>query len=102
MKKFRRRIPSKLSAFDTVMDKVADELFPRNNRSKRGGLGGSRGPVKARRQDFALEALEPRVLLSADLSFITTTDHAVSVLFDALSDNIQIVDSTAPTTVLAE
>jgi len=55
-----------------------------------------------RRQAMRLEALEPRLLLSADLSFTTTTDHDVTVLFDVPSDEIRIVDSLVPATILAQ
>src|SRR6266540_4488739 len=100
MMRFRRRTPSMSSTFDTMMDSVMGELFPRNNRPKRPRMGGSRQRPRTKRQDFALELMEPRLLLSADLSFTTSTNHDVTVLSDAPSSNVQIVD-TAANTVLA-
>jgi hypothetical protein len=69
MMKFRRRIPSKASAFETLMDRVVSDLFPRKGRSRHGGLGVSRRPPTTRRQEYSLEAIEPRLLLSADLTY---------------------------------
>ena len=80
------------------MDRVADELFPRF-RGRMRSLGGAGRPAKARRQDFALEVMEPRVLLSADLTFATTTTHDVTVLFDAPLNTLKIVN-TATSAVL--
>lgn len=51
---------------------------------------------------FTLESLEPRIMLSADLVFTTITDHNVTVLFDAVSDEIRIVDTAVPSTILAQ
>ena len=68
MKKYRRDASTKRSAFETAMDRVADELFPRNNRRRMRAIGGAARPAKPRRQDFALEVLEPRLLLSGDIT----------------------------------
>src|SRR6266511_3264266 len=95
MMRFRRRIPSMSSTFDTMMDSVMGELFPRNNRPKRPRMGGSRQRPRTKRQDFALELMEPRLLLSADLSFTTITNHDDTVVSDAPSSNVQIVDTAA-------
>ena len=70
MTKYRRRNPSRLSAFETLLDRVVGEIFPRPKSPKHGGLGRSRA-AKPKRQDFALEAMEPRLLLSADLTYTT-------------------------------
>ena len=97
-----RRTPSRSSTFNTLMDSVMGELFPRNNRPKRRRMGGSERP-RTKRQDFALELMEPRVLLSADLSFTPAaiTNHDVTAGFDAPSSNVQIVDTAANVPVAA-
>jgi outer membrane protein OmpA-like peptidoglycan-associated protein len=51
-----------------------------------------RGSGRGHNEDFALELMEPRVLLSADLSFTTSTNHDVTVRVDA-SSAVQIVDT---------
>jgi outer membrane protein OmpA-like peptidoglycan-associated protein/Ca2+-binding RTX toxin-like protein len=99
MMRFRRRTPSRSSTFDTLMDSVMGELFPRNSRAKRPRMGGSRQRSRTKRQDFALELMEPRLLLSADLSFSTSTHHDVTVRLDGSA--VQIVDTAAPNPVLA-
>src|SRR5262249_28867058 len=101
MMRFRRGNPSRSSTFDTLMDSVMGELFPRNSRAKRPRMGGSRQRPRTKRQDFALEPMEPRLLLSADLSFTTTTNHDVTVRFDG-SSNVQIVDTAANTVLAAQ
>jgi Ca2+-binding RTX toxin-like protein/outer membrane protein OmpA-like peptidoglycan-associated protein len=101
MMRFRRGTPSRSSTFDTMMDSVMGELFPRNSRAKRPGMGGSRQRPRTKRQDFALELMEPRLLLSADLSFTTSTNHDVTVRFDG-SSNVQIVDTAANTVLAAQ
>ncbi len=45
MTKFRRRNPARLSAFETMLDRVVGDMFPRNKRPKIGGLG--RRPAQA-------------------------------------------------------
>src|SRR6266545_2752138 len=95
MMRFRRRTPSMSSTFDTMMDSVMGELFPRNNRPKRSRMGGSRQRPRTKRQDFALELMEPRLLLSADLSFTTITNQDDTVVSDAPAGNVQIVDTAA-------
>ena len=63
------RAPSKRSVLDTLLDKVLGELFPRNARPTGRRHGAPRAPAKSRRQDFALEPIEPRLLMSADLNY---------------------------------
>jgi Ca2+-binding RTX toxin-like protein/outer membrane protein OmpA-like peptidoglycan-associated protein len=95
MMRFRRRTPSMSSTFDTLMDSVMGELFPRNSRAKRPRMGGSRQRSRTKRQDFALELMEPRLLLSADLSLTTITNPDGTAGSDAPAGNVQIVDTAA-------
>src|SRR5262249_8208535 len=60
---------SKRSDLDSILDKVVRDLFGRGDRPKHRRSGAARPPAKRRRQSFALEAIEPRLLLSADLSY---------------------------------
>src|SRR5262249_45688568 len=71
------------------------ELFPRNSRAKRPGMGGSRQRSRTKRQDFALELMEPRLLLSADLSLTAMTNHDPTANSDAPAGDVQIVDTAA-------
>src|SRR6266545_4215999 len=92
MMRFRRRTPSMSSTFDTMMDSVMGELFPRNNRPKRPSMGGSRQRPRTKRQDFALELMEPRVLLSADLNFNLAGHSDVTVLSRDDANSVQYLD----------
>ncbi len=71
MKKARRwdRTSSKRVARESFWEKVLDELFPRADRPERRPHATPRRAAKPRRQSFALEPLEPRLLMSADLSY---------------------------------
>src|SRR5262245_2434481 len=71
MRKARRWIDesSKRSVFDSILEKVMGDLFPGSDRPKRRRSGAVRPAAKRRRQNFALEAIEPRLLLSADISY---------------------------------
>src|SRR5437667_3084855 len=71
MRKARRwdRTPSKRSVLDTLLDKVLGDLYPRSARSPGRRHGAPSAPAKPRRQEFRLEAIEPRLLMSADLSY---------------------------------
>src|SRR5262245_702884 len=60
---------SKRSVFDSILDKVMGDLFSGNDRPKRRPRSAARPAAKPRRQNFALEAIEPRLLLSADISY---------------------------------
>ncbi|MEA2917997.1 MAG: large repetitive protein, partial [Bradyrhizobium sp.] len=68
MREARRWInkASKRSLFDSILDKVVRDLFRGGERPQRQGTGAARSPAKPRRPSFALEIMEPRVLLSAD------------------------------------
>src|SRR5262245_4772753 len=57
------------SDLDSILDKVVRDLFARGDRPKHRRSGAARPPAKRRRQSFALEAIEPRLLLSADLTY---------------------------------
>src|SRR5689334_25172376 len=59
----------KRSAFETLLDKVIREILPgRDSRRRRWGAA-AKPAAKPRRQSFSLEAIEPRLLLSADLTY---------------------------------
>ena len=49
-----------------MLDKVVRDLFLDGGRPKHRRTGAVGTPAKRRRQSFALEAMEPRLLLSAD------------------------------------
>ena len=57
---------SKKSLFDSILDKVVRDLFRGGGRQQRRRTGAVRPPAKLRRPSFALEILEPRLLLSGD------------------------------------
>ncbi|WP_217551270.1 LEPR-XLL domain-containing protein, partial [Pantoea sp. GbtcB22] len=69
---------SKRSVFDSILDKVMGDLFPGGDRSKRRRSGGIRPTKPPRRQSFALEALEPRLLLAADTPFSASQATALT------------------------
>src|SRR4051794_20955015 len=83
----RNRSSSKPALFQSIMEKIAAEespldkvfrtLFPRKSRTSRPSLSGKGS--KARRQGFTLEALEPRLLLSADLTYGNPTSVPGSI-----------------------
>src|SRR4051812_25468135 len=87
MAKYRPGDRSKLAIFETLLDKAISNIVGRSNRAKIREIGVPRRPAKARRQAFALEAIEPRLLLSADpLGTIAT-----GVLTANLSNNSDAV-----------
>jgi len=51
-----------------MLDKVVRDLFRRGDQPQRPRFGALRASAKPRRPSFALELLEPRLLLSADLN----------------------------------
>lgn len=60
----------KRTGLDAVLDKVVREFFAGDNRpQKPRRIGGAGAPKKPQRQSFTLEAIEPRLLLSADLTY---------------------------------
>src|SRR5437762_12416123 len=63
------RTPSKRSVLDALLDKVLGEMYPRSARPSARRHGAPRAPARSRRQDYLLEALEPRLLMSADLHY---------------------------------
>ena len=54
----------KRSLLDSMLDRVVVDLFPSSDWPKRRRSGAVRPAAKPRRQSFALEAIEPRVLMS--------------------------------------
>src|SRR4051812_44273429 len=82
----------KRTVFDTLLDKVVRDLFGGSHRSKPQRLGGRPPQAKSRRQNFSLEAIEPRLLLSADLSYASGnhdfTLKADSATTISLFDNV--------------
>src|SRR6516225_1467171 len=99
---------SKRSALDSVLDKLMRDLFPASDRPKRRRTSALRSRPKRRRQSYALELLEPRLLLSADpgtltggvlTGNLTATNNSVVVALDhsvtpngTANDNGLIVD----------
>src|SRR6516164_4734207 len=81
---------SKRSALDSVLDKLMRDLFPASDRPKRRRTSAMPPRPKRRRQSFVLEAIEPRLLLSATA---TIDPHGVLAV---------VGDSTATTVVLNE
>jgi len=59
----------KRSAFETLLDKVIREILPGRDSRRRHWGGAAKPAAKPRRQSFTLEAIEPRLLLSADLTY---------------------------------
>jgi len=57
------RTPSKRSVLDALLDKVLGEMYPRRARPSARRHGAPRAPARSRRQDYLLEALEPRLLM---------------------------------------
>jgi hypothetical protein len=52
--------------FDSILDKVVCDLFHGGDRPRHQRIGAVKPTSKPRRPSFALEMLEPRLLLSAD------------------------------------
>src|SRR5262249_39361910 len=83
---------SKRSDLDSILDKVVRDLFGRGDRPKHRRSGAARPPAKRRRQSFALEAIEPRLLLSADISYspVAGTDLTLK----AVGSDIKLFDGS--------
>ena len=83
MRKARRwdRTSSKRSARESVWDKWLREFYPRADRPQRRPHDAPRPAAKARRQSFALESLEPRLLMSADLSYTPAASNPTATVF---------------------
>src|SRR5262245_3448848 len=69
------------SDLDSILDKVVRDLFARGDRPKHRRSGAARPPAKRRRQNFALEAIEPRLLLSADISYTPAVSNLTATHF---------------------
>src|SRR5262245_56359528 len=91
------------SDLDSILDKVVRDLFARGDRPKHRRSGAARPPAKRRRQSFALEAIEPRLLLSADLSYTATSAGNLTLRVADVHGNqeLQLVDSRQSSTLLA-
>src|SRR5262245_8490604 len=83
---------SKRCVFDSILDKVVSELFPGGDRPKRRRNGAVRPTKKPRRQSFALEAIEPRLLLSADTPFSASQATALTAGLQGLSSWADTLD----------
>src|SRR5262249_14988574 len=88
---------SKRSDLDSILDKVVRDLFGRGDRPKHRRSGAARPPAKRRRQSFALEAIEPRLLLSADLSYGSPNPLPHEFTLKATSPNtVSLFDNANP------
>ncbi|MGY3658238.1 LEPR-XLL domain-containing protein [Bradyrhizobium sp. USDA 376] len=68
----------KRSVFETLLNKVIREIIPGRDSRRRRRTGSAASSVaKPRRQNFTLEAIEPRLLLSADISYATIPNPSV-------------------------
>ena len=76
---------SKRSVLDLILDKVVHDLRPGSDRPQRRRSGAVRPPAKPRRQSFALEAIEPRLLMSADTPFSASQAAALTAGLQGLS-----------------
>ncbi|MGH6707591.1 MAG: LEPR-XLL domain-containing protein, partial [Bradyrhizobium sp.] len=65
----------KRTVLDAVLDKVVRDLFSVGDRPHTRKIGGAASAKKPRRQNFSLEAIEPRLLLSADISYVNPLAH---------------------------
>src|SRR5262249_11524314 len=83
---------SKRSVFDSILDKVMGDLFPGSDRPKRRRSGAVRPTKKPRRQSFALEAIEPRLLMSADTPFTASQATALTAGLQGLSSWADTLD----------
>src|SRR5271167_1917918 len=97
MKKARRweHTSSKRSIRDSVWDRLLREFYPRADQPERRPHAAPRPAAKARRQSFALEPIEPRLLMSADLSYSGTGPFTLS----ASGNVLNIVDSSTNSNV---
>ena len=74
-----------------MLDKVVRDLFHGGDRPQRRRIGTVRTPAKSRRPNFALEILEPRLLLSADPVTSINDQNQLSVTF-ADADDAVVID----------
>ncbi|WP_050419168.1 LEPR-XLL domain-containing protein [Bradyrhizobium tropiciagri] len=82
---------SKRSPFESLLDKVVRELFPERYKRKPRRGGASRPVAQPRRQTFTLEAMEPRLLLSADISYSSLSVHDFTL--KAVGNTLTLVDT---------
>jgi hypothetical protein len=84
---------SKRSALDSILDKVVRELFPGRDRTKRRPSGAMRPRAKSRRQNFTLEAIEPRLLLSTDITY--TAVGSADLTLKAVGGDVNLYDASS-------
>ncbi len=86
-----------------MLDKVMRDLFRGGDRSKHQRTGPARASANPRRPNFALEILEPRLLLSADVSLNPNTGVLTAQLTDAADTAIVALNHVAtPSGVAAD
>jgi len=80
-----------------MLDKVVRDLFRGKDRSKNRLTGPARSATKPRRPNFALEVLEPRLLLSADpvVSLNTNTGVLTAQLTDTADTAVVALNKAA-------
>ena len=84
----------KRTVLDAVLDKVVRELFGDGDRPRQRKTGGGVSPrKKPQRQTFFLEAIEPRLLLSADLSYLSASTEFSLKAVDGT--HVRLFDNTA-------
>ena len=84
---------SKRSPFDSMLDRVVRDLFSGPDRSKYRHSGAVRPATKPRRQSFALEAIEPRLLMS-DTPFSASQAAALTAGLQGLSTWADTLDNS--------
>src|SRR5713226_6102104 len=80
---------------------ILDDLFPGSERPKHRRSGAVRPAAMPRRESFALETIETRLLLSADLSLIAD-NHAVDVTTPLISPTQTVVAVNNGTTTIVD
>jgi len=92
---------SKRSAFNSILDTVVRDLFAGRDRHRRRPSGATRPHTKPRRQSFTLETIEPRLLLSADISYVPSLGNPLvhDFTLKAESGNVLNLYETGTSTV---
>src|SRR4051794_23428039 len=75
----------------SLLGKLIGDVFGGNEQPLRRIAGGGRSKKKSRQQSFLLEAIEPRLLLSADISY-TTLSLSNDLTLKAVGSEIQLLD----------
>src|SRR5262245_54363778 len=79
------------SVFDRMLDRIARDFTLRPERREQRRVGGGRRAVKPQRPSFALEAIGPRLLLSADV-FTASQAAALTAGLQGLSSWADTLD----------